>query len=58
MQIVVWALAACVLLGHGGRARGVIDGRAGWSQIPLELDERRSSRRGVGAAGAAPQLIG
>jgi hypothetical protein len=38
MQIVVWVLAACALLGLAAVLASVIDRRAGWNQIPLELD--------------------
>ena len=41
MQIVVWVLAACVLLGVAALLASVIDRRAGWNQIPLELDSSR-----------------
>lgn len=41
MQIVVWVLAVCILLGLAAFIASLIDRRAGWSQIPLELDESR-----------------
>ena len=41
MQIVVWVLAACALLGVAALLASVIDRRAGWNQIPLELDSSR-----------------
>jgi hypothetical protein len=41
MQIVVWVLAAVVLLGIAALLASVIDRRAGWNQIPLELDSSR-----------------
>ena len=40
MQIVVWVLAVCILLGVAAMIASLIDSRAGWSRIPLELDER------------------
>jgi hypothetical protein len=39
MQIVVWVLAVCILLGLAAVIASLIDSRAGWSRIPLELDE-------------------
>jgi hypothetical protein len=41
MQIVVWVLAVCLLLGLAGFLASLIDRRAGWSRIPLDLDEGR-----------------
>ena len=38
MQFVVWVLAACLLLGVAAFLASVIDRRAGWSKIPLEVD--------------------
>ena len=38
MEIVVWVLAAGVLLGVAVLLASAIDRRAGWNQIPLELD--------------------
>jgi hypothetical protein len=38
MQIVVWVLAACALLGAAAWLASIIDRRAGWNQIPLEID--------------------
>lgn len=38
MQFVVWVLAAVALLGIAALLASVIDRRAGWNQIPLELD--------------------
>ena len=43
MQIVVWVLAACALLGMATFLASVIDRRAGWSRIPLELDQGRDA---------------
>jgi hypothetical protein len=41
MQIVVWVLAACALLVIASLVASMIDRRAGWNQIPLELDSSR-----------------
>lgn len=41
MQFVVWVLAAVVLLGIAALLASAIDRRAGWNQIPLELDSSR-----------------
>jgi hypothetical protein len=41
MQVVVWVLAVCILLGLATMIASLIDSRAGWSRIPLELDERQ-----------------
>jgi hypothetical protein len=41
MQIVVWVLAACALLVIATLVAAMIDRRAGWNQIPLELDSSR-----------------
>jgi hypothetical protein len=38
MEIVVWALAACALLGMAAWLASMIDRRAGWNQVSLELD--------------------
>lgn len=38
MQFVVWVLAACLLLGVAAFLASVIDRRAGWSKVPLEVD--------------------
>ncbi len=38
MQIVVWIVAGCGLLVAAGFLASMIDRRAGWNQIPLELD--------------------
>jgi hypothetical protein len=38
MQIAVWVLAGCGLLVAAAFLASVIDRRAGWNQIPLELD--------------------
>jgi hypothetical protein len=50
MQFVMWALAVCVLLGTAAFLASVIDRRAGWSKIPLELDQSGEvDEYGVGA---------
>jgi hypothetical protein len=41
MQIVVWVLAVCVLLGVASLLASAIDRRAGWNRVPLELDSSR-----------------
>jgi hypothetical protein len=41
MQIVGWVLVACALLGVASYLASVIDRRAGWNRIPLELDSSR-----------------
>jgi hypothetical protein len=38
MQIVVWIIAGCGLLVAAAFLASLIDRRAGWNQIPLELD--------------------
>ncbi len=43
MQIVVWVFAACALLGVAALLAAAIDRRAGWNQIPLELDSSRDA---------------
>jgi hypothetical protein len=40
MEIVVSVLAVCVLLGLAAFLASLIDRRAGWSRIPLDLDDR------------------
>lgn len=54
MQIVVWVLAACALLGAAAFLASVIDRRAGWNQIPLELDSSRDPDE-LEARGSAPR---
>lgn len=41
MQIVVWVLVVSVLLGVAAALASLIDRRAGWNRIPLELDSSR-----------------
>ena len=43
MQIVVWVLAICILLGLATVLASVIDRRAGWNRIPLELDSSKDA---------------
>jgi hypothetical protein len=43
MQIVVWVLAICILLGLATVLASVIDRRAGWNRIPLELDSSKDT---------------
>jgi hypothetical protein len=41
MSIVVWVVAGCALLVAAGFLASAIDRRAGWNQIPLEIDSSR-----------------
>jgi hypothetical protein len=41
MSIVVWVIAGCALLVAAGFLASAIDRRAGWNEIPLELDSSR-----------------
>jgi hypothetical protein len=41
MSIVVWVVAGCALLVAGAFLASLIDSRAGWNQIPLEIDSSR-----------------
>jgi hypothetical protein len=41
MSIVVWVLAGGALLVAAGFLASAIDRRAGWNEIPLELDSSR-----------------
>ena len=50
MQIVVWVLATVVLLGLAALLASVIDRRAGWNQIPLQLDSSRDTDDQIGVA--------
>jgi hypothetical protein len=52
MQFVVWVLAVCILLGVAAAIASLIDRRAGWSRIPLELDESAELEEGE------PQVLG
>ena len=38
MSIAVWVVAGCLLLVAAGFLASAIDRRAGWNEIPLELD--------------------
>jgi hypothetical protein len=43
MQIVVWVLAICILLGLATVLASAIDRRAGWNRISLELDSSKDT---------------